>query len=286
MLPITQARKDIPIKPRHPDFNVSDELAGIWVQHEDGKLAIFLTVLMNSLSILFPEGERFFIRSVRDYKDQISDPALKQDVRSFIEQEGQHTREHHKYNQALKQRGYDVDKLEKIVKKRIELGTKMSSKEQQLAATSALEHFTAVLAEYLLTSPHISSLARPNMKAMWQWHAVEEIEHKAVAFDVYKQCVNKEFPRKRIFFSMTIALPFDTIRNMIHMFRKEKVLFDLKMWYRGWKYLATNLFPIIVPKLKAYYAKDFHPWNEDSSSLINDWKNQYEDAEGNMLSNF
>lgn len=68
-------RKDIPIKPRHPDFNVSDELAGIWVQHEDEKLAIFLTVLMNSLSILFPEGERFFIRSVRDYKDQISDPA-------------------------------------------------------------------------------------------------------------------------------------------------------------------------------------------------------------------
>ncbi len=285
----------IDIITRHPHFDATDELATIWLQHEDEKLALFITTLMNSLSILFPDGERFFIRSVRAYKDQITDPKLQQEVKSFVEQEGQHTREHHNYNKALKQRGYDVEKLELRVKKMTNRVSKVFSKAQCLAATCAVEHFTAVLGDYLLNSPELTNAATPKMRAMWRWHAIEEIEHKAVAFDVYNAAVFKDKPmlsgykkrvRKLAFFITSIMLPWYTFRNMLHMFRKEKALFDFKMWYRGWKFLSNDLLPYIRPRLKTYYAKNFHPWDEDNSSLVENWKSQYEDAEGNMLANY
>ncbi len=273
----------IPILPRHPHFDTTEDLATIWNKDKNEKLALFKTAIMDSLSILFPEGERFFIRSVKNFEDQVSDPKLLEEVKLFIEQEGQHTREHYKYNQALKQRGYDVDKMEQRLKNHIKLMRKFMGSERHLGATCATEHFTAVLGDYLLNSPQLIEGASPKMQALWKWHAVEEIEHKAVAFDVYKTAVNSEYKRKATFFSAISIVVLNTFLNMCHMFRKEGKLFDLKLWLSGAGFLFNRkdgILRIITPKLLEYLKRDFHPWDENNSHLVDNWRKANEDSEG------
>ncbi len=284
-----QNHKGIEIKPRHPHFDATEQLATIWIDDEDEKLALFKTTLMNSLSILFPEGERMFIRSVKAFQDKVTDPKLLEEVKLFIEQEGQHTREHHKYNQALKQRGYDIDKLEKKLKKNIQRMARITTPEHRLAVTCALEHFTAVLGDTLLDNPQLHKNAHPKMQAIWKWHAVEEIEHKAVAFDVYKTTINDEKLRLATFRMICVRLPLDVFFHMCHMFRKEGKLLDYKMWYRGYKFLFNKkdgLFTMIRPKLREYYREDFHPWDENNSELVENWKKTYQDSNGNLHPSF
>ena len=47
-------------------------------------LGSHVTHFFNALSLLFPAGERFFMDSVRNYRDRIDDPVLKQQVLGFI----------------------------------------------------------------------------------------------------------------------------------------------------------------------------------------------------------
>ncbi len=285
----TANRSHIEIVPRHPHFDATEDLATIWNKDPDEKLALFKTTIMNSLSVLFPEGERFFIRSVKKFEDQVTDPELRKQVKLFIEQEGQHTREHHKYNQALKQRGYDVDKLERRLKTRIKFMSRILDAERQLAGTCAVEHFTAVLGDALLNNPQLIKGASPKMQAIWKWHAVEEIEHKAVAFDVFKSTANNERKRKIAFFITFFFLSLDTFLNMCHMLRKEGRLFDFKLWRTGSRFLFNKkdgVITLIRPKIREYLNKDFHPWNEDNSELVQSWKEAYEDADGNYTPSF
>jgi len=277
-------KSPIEMTARYPHFDVSEELSAIWIKDDNEALGFFKTVLLDSLSLLFPEGERFFIRSVKNYQDRVIDPELKDEVGLFITQEGQHTREHYNYNQALKQRGYDIDRIDVRLKKRFAYLVKYVDRQRQLAATCATEHYTAVLGEALLNNPHWIENAPPKMQAVWTWHAIEEIEHKAVAFDVYKATVDNEFKRKLSFVITSIFLPFYIFMNMCHMFRKEKRLFDFKMWRAGLGFLfkRDGLIPQIWPKLKVYLKKDFHPWDEDNSELVERWRNTYEAEAGQL----
>ncbi|MGH7820189.1 MAG: metal-dependent hydrolase, partial [Candidatus Binatia bacterium] len=135
----------------------------------------------NALSIFFPEGESFFIDSVRRFADRVRSPRLRDEVKGFLGQEAMHSREHRRYNRALARAGLPAEALEKAVVKRLDLGRKLMSPEEQLAVTIALEHFTAIMAHTVLSDERLLANAEPNMAAIWRWHAVEETEHKAVA---------------------------------------------------------------------------------------------------------
>src|SRR3954449_11570549 len=151
----------------------------------DGDL--ILSHVAASLSAVFPDGEDFFVRSVRNFRDQITDPELKRQVAGFIGQEAMHGREHRAFNDRLDELGYPTKKVERFTKWGLELREKVLSKKSNLAATAALEHFTATLAELVLTNEHTrSQFGHPAVRELFEWHALEESEHKAVAFDVYK----------------------------------------------------------------------------------------------------
>ena len=140
----------------------------------------------NGVNLLFPAGERFFVRSVRHYLDQLDDPALVADVRGFFGQEGRHAQAHERFFETLREQGYDIDAIlkpyEDLAYGRIE---KMTGPALRLSVTVALEHFTAILAEDALAADDLAG-AHPVMRQLLEWHALEELEHKAVAFDVLR----------------------------------------------------------------------------------------------------
>jgi predicted metal-dependent hydrolase len=142
--------------------------------------------IANGVNLLFPAGERFFVRSVRHYLDRLEDPELVAQVRGFFGQEGRHAQAHERFFDTLREQGYDIDAIlvpyEKLAYGRVE---KMTTPALRLAVTVALEHFTAILAEDALESDDLKG-AHPVMRQLLEWHALEELEHKAVAFDVLR----------------------------------------------------------------------------------------------------
>ena len=174
-----------------------------------------------TLSALFPDGEDFFVRSVRHYRDQITDPVLKRQVAGFIGQEAMHGREHRALNGRLHALGYPTKGIERFTKWGLEARERILPPISNLALTAALEHFTATLAELLLSDPELQrQFGHEQLKNLFLWHALEESEHKAVAFDVYKAVGGSE--RVRVWTMNFITATFisaTTIMMIISLLR-------------------------------------------------------------------
>lgn len=142
------------------------------------------TSLVDALCLLFPEGERFFIRSVRHYLDCITDPTLREQVKAFAAQEAWHGRAHLQVAALLDAQGFDTRPvLARFAHLGFEVIEPRFPPHLRLATTAAAEHFTAALAEVAIGTPLLDGAAQP-MKDLLRWHAIEELEHRAVAFDV------------------------------------------------------------------------------------------------------
>ena len=147
------------------------------------------------LSCMFPEGEDFFVRSVRNYRDRVTDPELKRQVAGFIGQEAIHGREHREFNERLGEFGYPTRLIDRSVHHGLKFLGKVLPKRDQLAVTAALEHYTATLAEALLSTDMAELSDVDEVAGIFQWHALEESEHKSVAFDVFQQVCGKRHVR-------------------------------------------------------------------------------------------
>lgn len=239
----------------------------------DGNL--ILSHLAASLSSVFPDGEDFFVRSVRHYRKQITDPELKRQVTGFIGQEAMHGREHRVFNDRLDQLGYPTKRAERFTKWGLELRTRKAPPMTNLAATAALEHFTATLAEWVLRNEDVRDLFGDDaVRDIFLWHALEESEHKAVAFDVYKAVGGSE--RLRVWtmkftrFAFVIGMSLQVLAS---------VLRDRDTYRRGrlrtsWREFRRS--PLIDKalwvQLKDYDRRDFHPDDSDTDDLVTEWR--------------
>ncbi|HXN63683.1 MAG TPA: metal-dependent hydrolase [Acidimicrobiales bacterium] len=228
-----------------------------------------------ALSSVFPDGEDYFVRSVRHYREQVSDPALKRQVAGFIGQEAVHGREHRVFNDRLAELGYPTKHYEKFTRFGLRIRGRLAPAKANLAATAALEHFTATLAEVVLTSEEIRDLmgAEP-VRDLFVWHALEESEHKAVAFDVYRAVGGGE--RLRVWTMNFFRYGFVLGMGMAVVL---SLLGDGATYRKGnlrhsWRRLKTS--PIVDPKLwaalKDYNRPDFHPDDSDTSALVETWR--------------
>ena len=259
----------VSIEPRNREFDVRDALARDWFGND-----AFITAWHNSLSITFPLGEKFFIDSVRHYADQVTDEKLQSEIRAFCGQEGFHRREHERYNEALcEQRGYDLELLEGRVRHRLNQARKLPPM-TQLAITVALEHITAVMAEYHLRADSpAKGRAELVMAQLWEWHGAEELEHKSVAFDVYRAVGGGDELRIRVLKRLTFLILWRTLTGMLHMFRKDRRLLSLRVWKEGAAFLfgANGLFQLLKPSYLEFYRDDFHPWQNDTTDILQSW---------------
>ncbi len=249
----------------------------------DGDL--ILSHLTACLSGLFPDGEDFFVRSVRHYRTRITDPELKRQVAGFIGQEATHGREHRALNDRFDELGYPVRRYERLTKRGLGLRTRFAPPMTNLAATVALEHFTATLAELLLTSPETQALfGDDDLRNLFLWHALEESEHKAVAFDVYRAVGGSERLRVWTMRELRYGFPlFLAIQTAISL------LGDRDTYRRGnlrrsWRSLRTS--PLVGrdvwKQLCDFDRADFHPDDSDTNQLVDQWREQLFGADGQI----
>ena len=231
------------------------------------------TAFYNGLSALFPLGERFFMDSVKSFR-HATDGKLKEQVADFLFQEAMHTREHVVFNKMATDAGYDIKKLENRAGAILGYARKKRAI-YQLAATAALEHFTAMLAHAVLADPRHFAGAPEEARQMWEWHAMEEIEHKAVAFDTYMAAL-KKWPgfvrwalRSIVMFVATILFIYAVIANTRDLFKEDGINTG-KSWRRlfGFLFFEPGLLRKVMKSYFSYYRPGFHPWEEDDRGLL------------------
>lgn len=251
------------ITPRHITLDLSD-IPRYWLKGNP-----FITHFLNSESLLFPQGELFFMDSVKYYARQIDDPQMKEDVRGFIRQEALHTARHKEYNQWLVDHGYDITRIEKRLGKFIGWAKKRPPL-SQLALTVAMEHLTAIMSDTSLRYEEIFDGVHPTMKLLWHYHGAEEIEHKAVAFDVYKK-VGGGYWRRALWMNIAnIVLFYFVISNTFYFLRRDKKAWSPRVWWGGFKDLFIS--PGFMRKTGklyfSYFRPSFHPWDHDNRDLL------------------
>ncbi|WP_375191561.1 metal-dependent hydrolase [Marinobacter sp.] len=256
--------EQVTIKPQRMGFEFGEQVPQYWLDN-----SYFLSHMMNALSVLFPQGEQFFVDSVRAYRDQISDPKLKAEVRGFIGQEAMHSLEHVAMNQHVRDQGMPVEELEKHLEVVLGIAKKLP-KRHQLAITCALEHMTAMMADMLLERSDVREDMDESMRPLWVWHAIEETEHKAVTYDVFQQVGGTYAERAFYQVFSTAALGVMASYFTGRMMLNDRKNFSLKDSARGlWRMWGRNgTFSSLIPTWLEYFKPGFHPWDHDNSELI------------------
>jgi uncharacterized protein len=252
------------IQPRRMDFQFDPDMPRYWFAGDQ-----FKTILLTALSCTFPEGERFFVRSVRHYQKRITDPDLRERVKGFIGQEAHHGNEHEQFNAFMESKGVPTLKVHDYVHEGMKWIAKKFSPERQLAKTCALEHFTAMLAELMLEEPEFLEGMDERMLPLWLWHAIEESEHKAVAFDVYADQVGSYWVRTSEMALTTVEFIGFTIFHYIQLRQGMDDKRDLRSVGNGLNWLLGR--PGWLRRLgrsyAAYYKPSFHPEKKDSRAV-------------------
>lgn len=235
------------------------------------------------LSAMFPEGEDFFIRSVRHYRDQITDPALQAAIKGFIAQEATHRHQHGMLNNRLQDMGYPTARIDRHVKWLIATLERVFPSMMSLAGTAALEHYTASLAEIILTDNEMQALlGDSDVRAMLLWHAFEECEHKAVAFDVYRAAGGTESMRVRAMRIATLIFVTELVLQTIRSLAHDPASYHPLRLLRSVNKLRKS--PIFtrdaLRKYRSYNRPGFHPDDWDTTDVLALWSKELFDTAG------
>jgi uncharacterized protein len=257
-----------PIVVRDPDLDLAS-VPRHWLANSAAA-----TGLANAVNLLFPIGERFFVRSVHAFKPVWSkDPELAARVKAFYAQEGHHASAHDDFNAVLAQQGYRLEPFLRWYAKSTAWWEKRMPAKLALASTAAAEHFTAIMAENALSGQdHLFRSAHPEMVRLLGWHAVEEIEHKAVAFDVLRRVDPSYWLRVAGLAYATVQLgrywavgarvlwkqDGMTVRQALRALREMP----------GDKQLIRNVFG---RGIREYLRRDFHPDDNDNYGMAQAW---------------
>lgn len=247
-----------PVVRSNLDFKLS-EIPRYWFGGDP-----FLTRMFDALSLTFPDGERYFIQSVRLFRDQIKDPDLQKRVADFIRQEAQHGIAHDKMNNLMREQGMPVDQFIQRLNYMMNYDLKNRSPEYNIAVTAAAEHLTALMAETFYGQKDTLRNAHPFVRAMFAWHAIEEMEHRDVAFDVMKDVAKTpEWLRQYTLLITTFLMFGFTIYRANVMLKDDgfSPLQRLQMNIRGlpWFFGIKGTLTRMGKQYRDWFKKDFHP---------------------------
>src|SRR6059058_6153136 len=269
---------DLSITPRDRRFGREAAAPRLW---HGGRVEA--TAIYNALSSTFPVGEAYFVESVRAFREG-TPPRLAKEIKAFTTQEAIHSREHDAFNRRAADSGYDLTKLEARVNERLAL-TRGRPPIVSLAATMALEHFTAILAHQLLADPAHLAGGDAETADLWRWHACEEIEHKGVAYDTWLHAT-RDWPRfkrwkvkAKVMLYLTRNFVVDRTAGALELMRQDGVTglraWALLLWYL---WIRPGMFRKIAGAWAKFFLPGFHPWNEDDRALLRAYDQSAADA--------
>ena len=240
----------------------------------------FRTAWFNALSMSFPRGEQFFIDSVREGAKQLPPEAaarMADEVRGFIGQEATHRRIHALFNAHLEQQGL-VNHWDARIQRRLKRLEGVDVR-GWLAVTAATEHFTAILAEHLLSRPEALAGAEARLATLWLWHASEESEHRSTAFDLYRALGGNDLWRLRLFRLVTWHFATDALRQTVHNLWRDGSLWQWRTWASGARFFfgPGGLVRECFGPWRRYFRADFHP-SQQSAAKAEAWLRSHGDA--------
>jgi predicted metal-dependent hydrolase len=268
----TSTPADLTITPRDLRLDRNASNARWW--HGGDPVA---TAYFNALSASFPQGETFFIDAVRRYWDR-TDGKLKQQIEAFVQQEAAHTREHVAFNRLIKAAGYDTTAMDAQTRRRLDIA-RSRHPVVQLAITVALEHFTAIMAHSLLTEKNPLPSAPAEVLRLWQWHAIEEVEHKAVAYDTFVAVTSEMSSLRRwalrcqVMVLISLQFWYSNFERMADFFRQDGINTP-RTWWRVCKYLWLEpgmMRKIFLPYM-SFFRPGFHPWDHNDRALVHEFE--------------
>jgi predicted metal-dependent hydrolase len=270
----------VSITPRNLRFVKALPAAATWLGGD-----IIATAVFNALSLTFPDGERMFMDAVRHYK-HLLDGALLADASAFITQEAIHTREHVALNKIMDGGHYPLERIRAHIAADIAIAAKLGPM-TMLGATIALEHFTAMLGDSLLSRPQQLDGAPEDIRRLWLWHALEETEHKAVAFDVFNMATAK-LPNWRRYLIRVRAMVITSLQFTTNLTNYAAALLhaDGMSLTRARLKVLWFLFgkPGVFRRgLRGYwhwYRPGFHPWQHDNRALLETWRKVFPEGQG------
>jgi uncharacterized protein len=275
---LAKSPADLSITPRDRRFGRGQAQARWWMNGDPVATAFY-----NALSVTFPRGEAMFIEAVKAHRDGVP-PKLEAEIRAFVQQEVMHSREHVSFNKRVVEAGYDITVLEEDVTRVLKL---IEGRPQilNLCVTIALEHYTAIMAQMFLQDPAMFEGSDPEQRALWAWHAVEEIEHKGVAYDTWLHAT-RDWSRGKRWRVKAIMMLLVTsrfwpkrIKGMLNLLRQDG-LSGPRVWAKiAWFMLSKPgvMRKLFIPWL-SYFLPGFHPWNHDDRHLIQLAESEYEAA--------
>lgn len=273
----TPTPRVISIKPTRMDFTFdADQVPDHWAYNDP-----FCTHFMGTLSTLFPVGERFFVDSVRALREHAGNLVSQKDISGFIGQEAMHSLEHVSMNHMLEAKGLPALRAEKFTLGLLNLARRILTKRQQLAVTVALEHFTGIIANRLLTDTDIMNNLSDEMRPIWMWHAIEETEHKAVAYDLYLDVPGNNYAERVTFQVLaTVILAAVVAAFQVQFMYRDRSLFNLKTWAFGINKLfgRHGVLSGLIPEYLDFFKPDFHPWQHENSALVAYWREKLDGA--------
>lgn len=260
----TAASSDHDIPLRKPNLEFDASIPRHWMNGN-----AFETHFFNGLNLVFPDGERFFVKAVHDHLEQITDPVLLRQAKQFAAQEGQHANQHEKYFDCLRAQGYRIDTYLDRFHRFVRWTNARVPAALRLAMTAGAEHYTAVLGADAIEEFDLLADTDPTMRKLIVWHATEEIEHKAVAFDVLRATHPSYLLRIAGFLLATVALfgwAFAGTRMLVKQDRISRREFEAQRRVamarddgRGLRRIRAGV--------RAYFRRDFHPNQQDHLAL-------------------
>jgi predicted metal-dependent hydrolase len=239
-------------------------------------------------STIFPPGERFFVESVRRFRDAPQDPVTQAQISGFIGQEAIHGREHEHLNEWFRAQGYDLDMPDRMIRFSLGLLEKLSPS-QQLACTSFMEHFTAHLAEQWLTHEEFRRTTDPQMIKLWYWHAIEELEHKSVAFDLHAQISASPYRERMLAVPLVAAaLVPGILISWLWLVAKHGELLSMRENRRGLTSLLgrNGFIRNVLVRAPDYLGRDFHPSHQETQALEREWREKLFGGQGELNAYF
>ncbi len=269
---------DLVITPRDRRFGRSMKQARWWLGGDP-----IATAFYNALSITFPKGEAFFVESVKAFRVG-ADDKLTREINAFVKQEVMHSREHVSFNKRVAEAGYNIVSLEQEVTDSLEL-TKDRPQILNLAVTMALEHYTGIMAQQFLANHKHFETADTESRNLWKWHAIEEIEHKGVAYDTWLHATRDWSRLKRwrvkTIMMLLVSLNFwvNRYKGMLELLRQDGITgFGVHARIIWFAFGNPGIVRKLILPWATFFLPKFHPWNHDDRALIALADSDYEDA--------
>jgi hypothetical protein len=270
---------DVGIPPRQLNFRLHEQMPR-WLYADN----ITATTYLVTLSAFFPPGEDFFVRSVNAFTGRVTDPRLRAEVAGFTGQEVIHSREHDRLNEVLRERGFDVEPAERAIGLALAVLSRLPER-QQLACTALMEHFTALLAEETLAAEDAGTLGiHADLNQLWLWHALEELEHKSVSYEVYETIGNRWVERllAEPLVLATVGPAF--VASWAWLLLTEGALARPADLVAGARQLfgPGALMRKVLRGMPRFRRRDFHPDRRDTTALETAWRERLFGSEGSL----